>query len=44
MLAGTYLRIFSDCYEDPDGEPGAIFSVGVQEVRAACWDLPWDAP
>jgi hypothetical protein len=42
-LAGTYLGMLPDWYEDPDGDPGAL-PVDVQEVRAAGWDLPWDAP
>jgi hypothetical protein len=44
LLVGTYLAILRDWYKDLDGDPGAIFSVDNQEVRDACWDLPWDAP
>ena len=31
-----------DWFEEPDGDPGALLSVDVQEVRVACWDLCWD--
>ncbi len=43
-LAGTCLGLLPDWYEDPDGDPDALPSVDVLEVRATCWDLPWDAP
>jgi hypothetical protein len=45
LLVGTYLGMLSpDWDEGMDGDPGAPLFVDVQEVRAACWDLPWDAP
>jgi hypothetical protein len=34
LLAGTYLGMLPDWYEDPDGDPGALLSVDVQKVRA----------
>ncbi len=43
LLAGTYLGMLPDWYKDP-GDPGALLPIDVQEIRAACWDLPWDAP
>ena len=39
-LAGTYLGMLPDWYEDPDGDSGALLSEDVQEVRAPCWDIP----
>ena len=44
LLTGTYLKILPVWYKDLDGDPGARLSVNFQEVKAACWDLPWDAP
>ncbi len=35
---------FSLTGASPDGDPGALLFVDVKEVKAACWDLPWDAP
>jgi hypothetical protein len=36
LLAGTYLGMLPYWDDDPDGDPGAIFSVANQGVRDAC--------
>jgi hypothetical protein len=44
LSSGIYLGMLPDWDEDQEGDPGSLLSVDVQEVRAACWDLPWDTP
>ncbi len=43
LSSGTYLGMLPDWDEDQEGDPGSLLSVDVQEVRTACWDLPWDS-